>query len=72
MDGFLEQRYNSAASTEEDVPYGMEKGVLLGILEDVESMINQESGGVDLKKVKEVDKRLRTCSNPEKVPGTAL
>ncbi|WVR09558.1 hypothetical protein IAU60_006627 [Kwoniella sp. DSM 27419] len=51
--------------------YGMHQERLLEIIRDVQVIIRQ-AVDVDLKKVKEVDKRLRQCSNPEKVPGTAL
>ena len=46
--------------------------VLNGILDEVEKMIKDGEKEVDMKKVKNVDKRLRQCSNPARVPGTAL
>ncbi|KJD99926.1 cyclin H [Cryptococcus gattii NT-10] len=52
--------------------YGMEKSRLLEILEQIEAIIQTAAVGLDVKKVKEVDKRLRQCTNPEKIPGTAL
>lgn len=52
--------------------YGMEKSRLLEILEQIEALIQTAAVGLDVKKVKEVDKRLRQCTNPEKIPGTAL
>ena len=53
--------------------YGVEKERLKEILSEVEGLIKVVGDGeVDLKKVKEVDKRLKGCTNPEKVPGTAL
>jgi cyclin H len=55
----------------EKVVYGMKKERLLQILGDIEGMI-KGVGEVELKRVKEVDKRLKGCTNPEKVPGTAL
>lgn len=43
------------------------------ILGEIEELIRGVgTDEVDLKKVKEVDKRLKGCTNPEKIPGTAL
>lgn len=52
--------------------YGMEKVRLLEILDQIEAIIRAVAVELDVKKVKEVDKRLRQCTNPEKIPGTAL
>ncbi len=61
------------SSSKTPVPYGMEKGRLLEILTEIRQMIESVGDGeVDIKKVKGVDKRLRGCLNPEKIPGTAL
>ncbi|WWD19781.1 hypothetical protein CI109_104245 [Kwoniella shandongensis] len=57
---------------ERSLPYGIEKSRLLEILEQIEQMIESGGGELDLKKVKDVDKRLKQCTNPEKIPGTAL
>jgi len=43
----------------------------MAILEEIGEMVKSVPE-VDLKKVKGIDKRLRSCTNPEKVPGTAL
>ncbi len=68
IDDFLSWRYESDTSI-----YGIEKDRLVGILSEVEEVVREVgTGEVDLKKVKEVDKRLRGCTNPEKIPGTAL
>jgi cyclin H len=56
----------------EDMPFGSAKDRLLEIVKEVAEIINSARGDVDLKKVKEVDKRLKGCTNPEKVPGSAL
>ena len=51
--------------------FGMERPRLEEILDEIESVI----AGVpemDMKKVKDVDRRLKGCTNPEKIPGTAL
>jgi len=79
---YLDWRYASSSDTGEqngdtnvevDIPYGMKKERLLEILHDCRSVIEVVGNGeVDLKKVKGVDKRLRGCLNPEKIPGTAL
>ncbi|WVQ94860.1 hypothetical protein IAU59_001943 [Kwoniella sp. CBS 9459] len=61
---------NSTSEGEE--MYGMKKDRLLEVVSDIETMIKDGQHEVDVKKVKEVDKRLKQCSNPEKIPGTAL
>jgi cyclin H len=84
VDDFLDWRYDTFKSnlpqkpagedgeTAARLPYGMAKDRLVQILQDIEVMIKEGSGAVDVKKVKEVDKRLKLCTNPEKIPGTAL
>lgn len=84
VDEFLDWRYDMfesnlppkpAGEDEEStprLPYGMAKDRLVQILQDIEVMIKEGSRAVDVKKVKEVDKRLKLCTNPEKIPGTAL
>ena len=68
VDDFLARRYES-----DPLIYGIEKAALVEILSEIENMIRAVGQGeVDLKKVKEVDKRLKGCTNPEKTPGTAL
>jgi cyclin H len=56
----------------EDLPFGSAKERLLEIIRDVAGIIGDAEVEVDIKKVKEVDKRLKGCTNPEKIPGTAL
>jgi cyclin H len=56
----------------EDMPFGSAKDRLLEIVKEVAEIIDSARGDVDLKKVKEVDKRLKGCTNPEKIPGSAL
>ncbi|OCF44398.1 hypothetical protein I317_01658 [Kwoniella heveanensis CBS 569] len=64
---------NSGESQSEgEEMYGMKQSRLLHIVSDIEKMIKDGQVEVDVKKVKEVDKRLKQCSNPEKIPGTAL
>lgn len=68
VDEFLARRYES-----DPLVYGIEKDALVEIVSEIEDMIRAVGKGeVDLKKVKEVDKRLKGCTNPEKIPGTAL
>jgi cyclin H len=55
----------------EKVVYGMEKERLLQIVAEIAALIYRVEE-VEIKKVKEVDKRLKACTNPEKVAGTAL
>lgn len=55
----------------------MPKDRLLDIVTEISEIIAgvmEVNGdvGVDMKAVKDVDKRLKMCSNPEKIPGTAL
>ncbi|CAK9780137.1 cyclin-like protein [Cutaneotrichosporon oleaginosum] len=69
-DAFLEAKYDGAE--EGKLPFGIAQDALLGISGDLETMIRAGEAQQDLKKVKEVDKRLKSCANPEKVPGTAL
>lgn len=42
----------------------------LDVIKEVASMISQEGGGINVEQVREVDRRLRLCKNPEKIPGT--
>ncbi|KIM32422.1 hypothetical protein M408DRAFT_326994 [Serendipita vermifera MAFF 305830] len=45
----------------------------LDVIKEAASMISQESeqgGGINVEFVREVDRRLRLCKNPEKIPGT--
>nr|ODN89598.1 cyclin H [Cryptococcus depauperatus CBS 7841] len=65
VESFLEQRYQYPL-------YGLTRSRLLEILDQIQEMISSTEGDIDLKKVKEIDKRLRQCTNPEKIPGTAL
>jgi len=61
--------------TEEDgaeMPFGSAKDRLMEIIKEVADSIKAAEGDMDIKKVKEVDKRLKGCTNPEKVPGSAL
>lgn len=72
MSDLLDWRYDDVP--DEVVPYGVAKEVLEGVLREIRGMIRAGEGEVevDMKAVKGVDKRLRGCTNPEKVPGTAL
>lgn len=50
-----------------------ERERLEGVLREVGRAIVQSQGEtVDMARVKDVDRRLRTCTNPEKIPGSAL
>lgn len=59
------------AASEPAQPYGMTQERLLEIISAIAKMI---SSVVDtpLARIKEIDKRLKGCTNPEKTPGTAL
>lgn len=46
---------------------------LVAILEDIKSVLREQgSKTLSMERVKEVDRRLRTCANPELIKGTAL
>ena len=70
VDDFLQWQYTN--TDDEEPAFGMSKERLLQVLETLEGLIMSGEGEMNLKKVKEVDKRLRQCSNPAKIPGTAL
>jgi len=74
VDNFLEWKYAAAESEEGgSVPYGAPIEVLKRVIAEVEDVIRDAPGtNPDIKKIKEVDKRLKACTNPEKIPGTAL
>lgn len=75
VDRFLEWRYDTADADEVEVhgpPYGMERGRLGQVLSDVGALVQEGLVELDLKVIKGIDKRLKSCTNPEKVPGTAL
>lgn len=40
------------------------------IIEDIKTMILQDGREPDVERVRDVDLRLRSCKNPEKIPGT--
>jgi cyclin H len=75
---YIDWRYtkrNGETMTEEqtdNLPFGSTKERLLEIVQDVAAVIKGSEVDLDMKKVKEVDKRLKGCTNPEKIPGTAL
>lgn len=51
----------------------LERERLQRIMQDVgREIVRSQSELIDMARVKEVDRRLRTCSNPEKIPGSAL
>jgi len=45
----------------------------LDVIKEAANMISRETepgGGINVELVREVDRRLRLCKNPEKIPGT--
>ena len=42
----------------------------LAVIGEIGQMIQEHGNGPDVEAVREVDKRLRLCKNPEKVPGS--
>lgn len=74
MNTYLDWKYGDDEPMEEDngeSPFGSTKDRTLEIIREVAWVI-KGVGEIDMKKVKEVDKRLKGCTNPEKVPGSAL
>lgn len=73
---YLEGKYDAAVaepSQPEDVqPFGATQANVVSWIKEVAEVIKAAQSEMDLKKVKEVDKRLKGCTNPEKVPGSAL
>lgn len=74
VDSFLEFRYAAASTTEgAGLPYGMPLDDLLRLTKEIEGVIRAAGKGeFDIKHIKDIDKRLKSCTNPEKIPGTAL
>ncbi|KAK6909068.1 hypothetical protein I203_103079 [Kwoniella mangroviensis CBS 8507] len=79
VEDYLERKYSTESTEDEDeveiekLTFGMRKDRLLEILSNIEATIEKDGQSeIDLKKVKEIDKRLKNCTNPEKIPGTAL
>lgn len=70
---YLEGKYGDSERMDDaEEPFGTPKDRIEEILEQLADIVKAAQGDLDLKKVKEVDKRLKGCTNPEKVPGTAL
>lgn len=73
VDNFLEFKYQAAEAEEgAALPFGAPLAELRIVLAEVEAVVAASTAKFDIKKIKEVDKRLKGCTNPEKVPGTAL
>ena len=47
-------------------------GNVLATIQEIANLIQQEGQGVDVGLVKGIDRRLKLCKNPERVPGTKL
>lgn len=47
-------------------------GNVLTTIQEIANLVQQEGQGVDVGLVKEIDRRLKLCKNPERVPGTKL
>ena len=47
-----------------------ESATLQGVLEEIQSVIAQQGHPPDVESVREVDRRLKLCKNPEKVVGS--
>lgn len=80
VDDFLADKYttwtppNGYADDEDGpltYPYGIPLDRLKTILDDIQNTV-KNSPDLEQKQIKEIDKRLKSCINPERVPGTAL
>jgi cyclin H len=71
VDSFLDWRYTQGQS-EDDLAYGIAKDRLIELIQNIQTLIMDGAEELDLKRIKGIDKRLKSCTNPEKVPGTAL
>lgn len=49
---------------------GLSGDSLLDVVESIKAMITAEGSPPDIEAVREVDRRLKLCKNPEKIPGT--
>jgi hypothetical protein len=47
-------------------------GNVLSIVQQVAAMIERDGKGADVAQVREIDRRLKQCKNPERVKGTRL
>lgn len=43
---------------------------MLSVVQEVAAMIERDGKGADVALVKEIDRRLKSCKNPERVKGT--
>ena len=43
---------------------------VLSVIKDIKAMIQRDGSGPDVERVRDVDRRLRLCKNPEKVEGS--
>jgi cyclin H len=51
---------------------GMDEGTVKKLCEEIESVVEREAALIDVEAVREVDRRLRTCKNPEKTAGSVV
>jgi cyclin H len=63
-------------SPELAISWGLTKGLPEStsskICKDIESLVEREAKIIDVEAVREVDRRLRTCKNPEKTAGSVV
>lgn len=79
VDEFLDEKYANWTPPDgyddEDgpmaYPYGIPLPRLRAIIRDIQDLI-RSTPPLEQKQIKEIDKRLKNCINPERVPGTAL
>lgn len=72
LDGKYDDSTAEPSQPEGVQPFGATKTRVVEWIKEVAAVVQAAQGELDVKKVKEVDKRLKGCTNPEKVPGTAL
>lgn len=51
---------------------GSNEATMKKICKDIESIVEREAKPIDVEAVREVDRRLRTCKNPEKTAGSVV
>lgn len=62
----------SETNSSKSLPFGIEMDKLIAIVEEIQEMIGSAQTTYAIEEIKPVDKRLKRCANPAKVPGTAL
>lgn len=51
---------------------GADESVISNLCKEIGSIVEREAKTIDVEAVREVDRRLRTCKNPEKTAGSVV